>query len=96
MLEAGECSFSYVMWKTDEEIPERAPPLMMPLIPGQLAFDSKFASKKLCSKAIIGYSDGSVESLRINPTGKVLLGGGKSFFDASQWGGKVPRIAWPE
>jgi len=96
MLEAGECSFSYVMWETDGEIPEHAPLLMMPLIPGQLAFDFKFASKKLCWKAIIGYSDGSVESLRINPAGKVLMRGGKFFFDVSQWGGKVPRIVWPE
>ena len=98
MLKAGVCSFSYVVWETDEDIPERAPLLMMPLIPGQLAFNFKFASKKLGSKAIIGYSDGSVESMRINPKGKVLLGGGKYFFDVSlpQWGGKVPRIVWPE
>ncbi len=98
MLEAGECAFSYVVWETDEEIPERAPLLMMPLIPGQLTFDFKLARKKLCWKAIIGYSDGSVEILRINPAGKVLMGGGKYFFDVSlpKWGGKVPRIVWPE
>ncbi|MCX6865296.1 MAG: hypothetical protein NTV46_03575, partial [Verrucomicrobia bacterium] len=47
MLEAGECAFSYVVWETDEEIPERAPLLFVPLIPGQLAFDFKLAIKKL-------------------------------------------------
>jgi hypothetical protein len=99
MLEAGECAFSYVVWETDEEIPKRAPLLLVPLIPGQLAFDFKLAIKKLGpEKAIIGYSDGSLECIHINPAGKGPMGGGKFFFDVSlpQWGGKLPRIVWPE
>jgi hypothetical protein len=97
MLKAGVCAFSYVVWETNL-VPGRAPLLMMPLIPGQLAFDFKFADKKTHRRVIIGYSDGSVESIRIHPNGKAPLGGGKFFFDLSlpQWGGKVPRIAWPE
>lgn len=72
---------------------------MVPLIPGRLVFDPKLSDKKFFNRqVIIGYSDGSVEIRRIDPNGKVPCGGGKNFFDPSlpHWGGKAPRIAWPE
>jgi hypothetical protein len=98
MLEAGECAFSYVVWKKDVQIPQRAPLLMVPLVPGHLVFDLKLSSRKLYRRVIIGYSDGSVQSDRIDSNGKLPCGGGKHFFDPSlpHWGGKVPRIAWPD
>jgi hypothetical protein len=97
MLEAGECGFSYVVCESPKNVLKDAPLVMTPLIPGKRQFDYKTAKEYFGKKMIVLHCDNSISTHEIDKNGRVMIDG-KDFFDPSQpfWGGKTPRIVWPE
>jgi len=97
LLEAGECGFSYVVWESSENLHEKAPLIITPLIPGKRQFDYEYAKEYFGKKIVILYRDNSVGVYPVDESGRVMIDG-KDFFDPSQpyWSGQKPRIAWPE
>jgi hypothetical protein len=95
-LKPGECAFAYILGQT-LSTGAKSPIALYPLVPGTPKFDYKLAKEYLYSKAIILWTDNSVTSLPIDPTGKVLING-KDLFDPTQpfWHGTPPDIKWPD
>jgi hypothetical protein len=95
-LKPGECSFAYITGQT-LSTGAKSPIALYPLVPGTPKFDYKLAKDHLESKAIILWTDNSISSLPIDPTGKVLING-KHLFDPTQpfWHGTPPIIKWPD
>jgi hypothetical protein len=94
-LKPGECSFAYITGQT-LSTGAKSPIALYPLVPGTPKFDYKLAKEYLYSKAIILWTDNSVTSHIIDPTGKVLINS-KDLFDPTQpfWHGTPPDIKWP-
>jgi hypothetical protein len=92
-LSHGECAFAYVAGLSSQSLPS-LPLAMTPMIPGTTRFDPG----PFDGKAIVLRVDGSVNSLKIDPAGHVMVEGGKDLFDPDNafWNGKVPDIKWPE
>jgi hypothetical protein len=87
----SKCSFAYL--SMDSAGSSFRPWVVCPLVKGKTTFDPQ----ALGGKAVILKLDCSVDSLPIEPDGRVLIDG-KDIFDPSQpfWEGKVPDIKWPE
>ncbi len=88
MIESGECMYAYVVW--EGELPEGAVLLMGPVKPGKTSLDDQFDDSPHRSSAlsVVCFADGSIKCPPVD----------SDFFDWSQphWGGKKPKIVWPE
>ena len=91
LLEKGECGFAYVLGATPGQWGR--PLLVAPLVPGTDRIDPK----PFNGAVIIVRVDGSVQWLKSNKHGDVLLAG-KILFDPTNpiWEGQPPVIAWPD
>lgn len=92
-LAKGEVGFSYVLDTDNHRHPEQ-PLVATPLIPGTNRFDPK----PFHGEAMVMVAGGYTKTLRIEANGEVLDASGKHILDVANpmWGGKAPRIAWPE
>jgi len=93
-LEPGECAFGYVAGLSSSSSDLGAPVLFAPLVPGTLRFDPA----PYQGKAVIYRVGGSVSTLDIDPSGRVLDPHGRDLFDPTNpiWRGKPPDIRLPE
>jgi hypothetical protein len=92
-LEKGECGFGYIGNVPHDDRVSR-PIALTPLVPGTDRFDPQPFS----GKAVILWTDGSVQSFPIErASGQVLLDG-KNLLDPTQpfWAGTVPLLVLPE
>lgn len=93
MLAAGECGYSYVVWGVVEDLPEKAPLVITPLVRSERKFDEK----PFKGRVVVLHVDATVSEYKMDRDGKVMVNG-MDFFDPKNphWGGRSPRIVWPE
>ena len=91
-LGKGECGFTYFLGATITSNPRR-PLVVTPMIPGTDRFDPN----PFGGKAVILRADNTVNSLKIDKAGHVILDG-RNLMDPKHpiWEGNPAAIAWPE
>jgi hypothetical protein len=90
-LAPGECGFAYIAGLSSSSDPA-CPVIVAPLLPGSTRLDPARSYR-----AVVGFSDGRVEGISADRSGRIMIGG-LDLFDPAQpfWAGKTPDVRWQE